>query len=91
MRRRNLIGRQIQKLRLQKHWSQEILTAKLQIEGLDISRSSVSKIESGEQTVFDFQILYFRRVLRAENDDLFAGFDPRARDLHQKVTKSMGA
>jgi hypothetical protein len=25
---------------------------------LDISRSSLSKIESGEQAVFDFQVLY---------------------------------
>jgi hypothetical protein len=31
---------------------------------------SVSKIESGEQAVFDFQVLYFRRVFKADIDDL---------------------
>jgi transcriptional regulator with XRE-family HTH domain len=88
--RRNVIGPQIRRLRDRRGWSQEQLAAKLQLAGLDISRSSLSKIESGEQVVFDFQILYFRRVLKADGDDLYQPFDPRSPDLHQRVTRFMG-
>ena len=90
MRRRNVIGPQVRKLRDRHGWSQEQFAAKLQLAGLDISRSSVAKIESGRRAVFDYQILYFRRVLRAESDDLFRLFDPRTPDFHQRVTRFMG-
>jgi transcriptional regulator with XRE-family HTH domain len=68
MRHRNIIGPQVRRLRDKRGWSQERLAAKLQLAGLDISRSSLSKIESGEQAVFDFQVLYFRRVFKADSD-----------------------
>ena len=70
--------------------TQERLAAKLQLAGLDISRSSLYKIESGEQAVFDFQVLYFRRVFKADSDDLYRPFDPRTSDFHQKVARFMG-
>jgi transcriptional regulator with XRE-family HTH domain len=90
MRHRNIIGPQVRRLRDKRGWSQEQLAAKLQLAGLDISRSSLSKIESGEQAVFDFQVLYFRRVFKADSDDLYEPFDPRKPDFHQRVTRFMG-
>ena len=88
--RRNVIGPQIRRLRDRRGWSQEQLAAKLQLAGLDISRCSLAKIESGRQAVFDFQLLYFRRVFKADADDLYLPLDPRKPDLHQRVTRFMG-
>ena len=90
MRHRNVIGPQVRRLRDKRGWSQELLAAKLQLAGLDISRSSLSKIESGEQAVFDFQVLYFRRVFKADSDDLYRPFDPRMPDFHQRVARFIG-
>jgi ribosome-binding protein aMBF1 (putative translation factor) len=43
---KNNIGPQVRRRRYALGWSQSILAAKLQIAGLDISRSGVSKIEA---------------------------------------------
>lgn len=90
MRRRNVIGPQIRKLRYGRGWSQEQLAARLQLAGLDISRTALAKIESGKQVVLDFQVLYFRRVFKADSDDLYRPFDPRTTDFHERVTRFMG-
>ncbi|MGC1479243.1 MAG: helix-turn-helix transcriptional regulator [Chthoniobacterales bacterium] len=86
MRHRNVIGSQIRRLRSQRGWSQEQLTAKLQIEGLDISRSSVAKIENGQQAVFDFEVLFFCRVFRVLDQELHPLVDPRAPDFRKKIS-----
>ena len=91
MRHRNVIGPQVRKLRDRRGWSQEQLAAKLQLDGLDISRTALAKIESGKQGVLDFQVLYFRRVLKADSDDLYRPFDPRTPDFHERVRRFMGA
>ena len=90
MRHRNVIGPQVRKLRDRLGWSQEQLAAKLQLAGLDISRTALAKIESGKQGVLDFQVLYFRRVLKADSDDLYRPFDPLTPDFHERVRRFMG-
>lgn len=86
MRHRNVIGSQVRRLRSQRGWSQEQLTGKLQIEGLDISRSSIAKIENGQQAVFDFEFLFFCRVFRVHDEELHPSVDPGARDFRQKLS-----
>ena len=90
MRHRNVIGPQVRRLRDKRGWSQERLAIKLQLAGLDISRSSLSKIESGEQAVFDFQVLYFRRVFKADSDDLYRPFRSSNAGLSSKGGKIHG-
>jgi transcriptional regulator with XRE-family HTH domain len=89
MKHRNLIGSRIQKLRSQKHWSQEQLTTKLQVAGLDISRSAVAKIENGQQAVFDYQVLFFQRVFKVDAAFFQMDFDPRDLDFSAKVREYM--
>lgn len=85
--RRNLIGPQIQKLRDKLGWSQGKLATKLQILGLNISRSGVAKIENGLQTVADYQMYYFMHVFNVDYMDLApANFNPYGRDFHQRLT-----
>lgn len=42
----NLIGPAVRKFRNQKNWTQEALAARLQVEGWDVSRESVAKLEA---------------------------------------------
>ncbi len=84
---RNLIGPQIRKLRYKMGWSQDQLAAKLQIAGLDISRSALAKIESGWQTVPDFQACYFMNVFKVDYLDLVPlRFNPHRSDFHDQLT-----
>lgn len=43
--------------------SQEQLAAKLQLAGLDLNQKAVSRIETGERVVPDFELLFFSEVL----------------------------
>ncbi len=56
MKKLNVIGRQISRLRYQRGWTQEMLAARLQLAGWIISRSSVSKIENGKVYIPDFRL-----------------------------------
>ena len=89
MKHRNLVGPQIQKLRAQRNWSQEQLAARLQLAGLDISRSSLAKIENGQQAVFNFQFFYFQRVFKVGPEYFQMNFDPQDRDFSRKVRAFM--
>ena len=89
MQKRNVIGPQVRRLRCQRGWSQEQLTAKLQLEGLDISRSSIAKIENGQQAVFDYEVLAFSHLFNVSEETLHPSLDPIARDFHQKFLAFM--
>ncbi len=49
-------------MRIPKMEQQELL-AKLQVEGLDISQSILSKIENGKRPVYDIELKAFSKVL----------------------------
>jgi transcriptional regulator with XRE-family HTH domain len=66
----NLVGPQVQKLRLKKGWSQEKLAMKLQLRGWNISRDSLASLESQRRRVPDCEMLYLARVLRVRMGDL---------------------
>lgn len=71
MRYKNNIGPQVRRQRYSRGWSQSTFAAKLQIAGLDISRSGVSKIEARLVFVDDRTLMYLAEVLRTEVQDLF--------------------
>lgn len=64
MKKLNLTGRLVNKLRNERGWTQDELADRLQQAGWMISRSGVSKIESGFVYVHDFQIQVFAYVFR---------------------------
>ena len=72
MRRRNVIGRMVSRLRYERNWTQDTLVARLQCEGLDISRDVLANIETGRTEVTDDFIPYFQRALRVQIVRLFA-------------------
>jgi len=71
MRRWNIAGRRIAYLRSQQNLSQEILAARLQCDGLDISRQMLANIEVGRKKVEDEMLPYFQRALHVPIARLF--------------------
>ncbi len=65
------IGKNIKKLRESAGLSQEMLSAKLQVEGCDITRSSLAKIEVGQRHLYPDEIIVFKRILNTSYDEIF--------------------
>lgn len=68
---RNLIGGQLQKIRLEKGISQSDLAATSQRRGWDITRNVIAKIESGSRCVADFELFLLAESLQIPATDLF--------------------
>lgn len=47
----------------------EMLSAKLQIEGCDITRSALAKIEVGQRHLYPDEIILIRKILKASFDE----------------------
>ncbi len=62
----NLCGEEIRSLREKKRLSQEQLAARMQVEGVQINQKAVSRIETGDRVVPDYEVLTFARVLGVE-------------------------
>ncbi|MBE5901244.1 MAG: helix-turn-helix transcriptional regulator [Lachnospiraceae bacterium] len=58
----NISGLKIRQLREKSNMSQEELSAALQLIGLDITQKAISRIETGERVVPDFELLYFSKI-----------------------------
>jgi len=61
------VGRKIDQFRYQRGWTQEMLAARLQLAGWMISRSKISRIESGLAHVYDTQLFFFAEVLTSKS------------------------
>jgi transcriptional regulator with XRE-family HTH domain len=87
MKKLNVIGRQVGRLRYQRGWTQEMLAARLQLEGWIISRSGVSKIESGLVYVPDFRLPWFARLFGVTIEDLYPtpGLQQPSRDQDDTI------
>lgn len=65
------VGANIRKLREQRRVTQEELAAKLQINGCDITRSAVAKIEVGQRHLYPDEIILIKTILNVSYDDIF--------------------
>ncbi|MCH5146637.1 MAG: helix-turn-helix transcriptional regulator [Clostridiales bacterium] len=65
------IGNNIRKLRERAGLTQEMLAAKLQVNGCDITRSAVAKIEVGQRHVYPDEIILIKQILKAEYNEIF--------------------
>ena len=63
-------GIHLQQLRNSRGLSQTALAAKLQVEGHDMSRSALAKIESGMRHVYLDYLIAFQRALNISYDEL---------------------
>ena len=83
---KNNVGPQVRRIRYARGWSQSIFAAKLQVAGLDVSRSGVSKIEARLVFVDDKTLLYLAEALKVPVQDLFPPRQPGNR-LHEFMEK----
>lgn len=59
---KNIIGPSVRRARYQRGWSQAGLATKLQLQGLDLRRSAVGKIESRIRVVPDYELIVILKV-----------------------------
>lgn len=60
----NVSGSMIRKLREEAGLSQEQLATRLQLAGLNLNQKAVSRIETGDRVIPDFELIFFSEVLR---------------------------
>ena len=65
------IGNNIRMLREKQNMTQELLAAKMQLGGCDITRSAVAKIEVGQRHLYPDEIILIKEILEVSYDDIF--------------------
>jgi transcriptional regulator with XRE-family HTH domain len=65
------MGSRIRLLREARHLTQEQLAAKLQVQGCDITRSALAKIEVGQRHLYAREIKLLHEILQVPYDQLF--------------------
>lgn len=61
--KKNIYGDRLREDRVVRRLRQEDLAAKIQIEGVNMERDSISRIEIGTRFVSDFELKIFAKVL----------------------------
>ena len=65
------IGSNIRSLREKCGLTQEQVAAKLQVQGCDITRSSIAKIEVGQRHIYPDEIILLKEIFNAKYEDIF--------------------
>jgi len=71
--KRNIIGKRVKMIRKNKKLTQEELTTRIQVKGIDIDRTMLSKIEIDSREVYDFEVKAIAEALDVSIDELFVG------------------
>lgn len=70
--RNNICGKQVARFRKAMNISQRQLADLLQLEGLDINKNAIQRMESGERFVTDIELVVLSKVLNHPVDELLA-------------------
>ena len=76
----NVVGKCIEKMRLEKRIKQGDFIAKLQSMGLDINPTSYSKLEGQVRQATDLEIYYIAKALNVSMKELFREYE-QANDI----------
>ncbi len=74
---RNIVGPQVAALRNQRNWSQDKLAAVCQLQGWDVSRGVIARIEGQVKWVADIELLELAKALKVSVPELFPKKDWR--------------
>ena len=66
-----IIGQNLRNLRERAGLTQDQVSAKLQTEGCDITRSALAKIEVGQRHLYPDEIILLKKILKAEYEEIF--------------------
>lgn len=64
------VGQNIRKLREKSGLTQEMLSARLQLEGCDITRSALAKIEVGQRHLYPDEIILIKKILKVSFNEI---------------------
>ena len=67
------IGQNIRAARENIKMTQDVLAAKLQLRGCDITRSAVAKIEVGQRHLYPDEIIIIKEILDVDFETIFYG------------------
>ncbi|MBQ7295451.1 MAG: helix-turn-helix transcriptional regulator [Clostridia bacterium] len=65
------VGANIRSLREKRKMTQDLLATKLQIEGCDITRSAVAKIEVGQRHLYPDEVILIKKILNVTYEEIF--------------------
>ena len=65
------VGSNIRSLREKRGITQEVLSARLQVLGCDITRSAIAKIEVGQRHLYPDEIILIKQILSVSYDEIF--------------------
>lgn len=65
---KNISGDRIRQARVTQRMSQSALAVKMQLRGVTIEREAISKIESGDRFIADYELLTLSQVLGVSMD-----------------------
>ena len=65
------IGQNIKCARERIKMTQDVLAAKLQLKGCDITRSAIAKIEVGQRHLYPDEIILLKKILKVSYEDIF--------------------
>jgi transcriptional regulator with XRE-family HTH domain len=68
---RNVVGPLVQRHRTARGWSQQLLAARCQLAGWDVSRSIVAAIEGRVRWVGDWEVILLAEILGVQIADLY--------------------
>ena len=64
------VGLNIRKIRKKNNLTQDQLSAKLQVQGCDITRSALAKIEVGQRHLYPDEIKLLKEILKCSYEDI---------------------
>ena len=67
----NIVGKNIEKLRKERHIKQKDFIAQMQVLGCDINPTSYSKLEGQVRSATDKEIYYIAKIFNISMEDLF--------------------
>lgn len=66
----NAIGKKLKEYRIKNNLTQELLTAKLQVLGININKNSLQKIERGDRIIKEYELVAFTIIFNVSADEL---------------------
>lgn len=66
----NISGRNIRRAREELQLSQEQLAAKMQLEGVQVNQKAISRIETGDRVVADYELKLLAKILKISLEDI---------------------
>jgi transcriptional regulator with XRE-family HTH domain len=79
------LGRNIQNIRLNHNMTQEELTNKLQLIGINMSRSTLANIECGRRNIRARDLKAIKEILDTEYDEFFMGIDIAGNEMKKEL------